>query len=100
MVAELATRADSRVPADGAPGWQALQARRYVDPSHALLSFSAALGSAGISLLGTVLLSNRKPRWPMRASGALGRGPLLADQLDTDDDLGAWRYLAARCRGL
>lgn len=49
---------------------------------------------------GLISSHNRKPRWPMRASGALWRARLLADQLDTDDDLGAGRYLAARCGGL
>jgi hypothetical protein len=63
----------------------------YVDPSDALLSFSATLGSTGISLLGTVLLSG----FVCRLVGAADHGLRPLTFLQVARSLQWWQLIAA-----
>jgi hypothetical protein len=63
----------------------------YVDPSDALLSFSATLGSTGISLLGTVLLSG----FVCRLVGAAEHGLRPLTFLQVARSLQWWQLIAA-----
>jgi hypothetical protein len=63
----------------------------YVDPSDALLSFSATLGSTAISLLGTVLLSG----FVCRLVGAAEHGWRPLTFLEVARSLQWWQLIAA-----
>ena len=63
----------------------------YVDPSDALLSVGAALGSTGVTLLGTVLLSG----FVCRLVGAAEHGREPMTLLEVARSLPWWRLVAA-----